>query len=410
MTSMWEESQSLFNEAAAILKLSDSEKKLLSEPMRVLQQDLEIEMDSGVKKSFPAYRVQFNDWRGPCKGGIRFFPAVNLDEVKALSFLMGLKNTVADVPFGGGKGGVTCNPKELSQKELEKISRAFVRAFANNLGQDKDVPAPDVYTNAQIMAWMLDEFSKIKGYTEFSFITGKPIELGGSLGRDKATSLGGIFVLEEALKKFSVSNPRIVVQGAGNAGANAALILQEKGYKVIAISDSKGGVHDPSGLDVTEVLEHKASSGSVQGFGNANNVSNSELLELDCDVLVLAALENQVTDKNAGNIKAKIVLELANGPVTAAARKALFKKNIQSIPDILANSGGVTVSYFEWVQNRTGYYWTLEEVNDRLKGKITRAFDNVLETSNRYSVDLGTGAFILAIEKLLSVAKLRGLV
>lgn len=405
---MWQEALSQFNQAAELLKLTDKEKKTLTNPTRILTKILDIHMDNGTTKNFPAYRVQFNDWRGPFKGGIRYHPQVDLDEVKALSFLMTLKNTVCDVPFGGGKGGVACNPKELSKTELEKISRAFVRAFAQNLGMSKDVPAPDVYTDSQVMAWMLDEFSQIKGFTEYGFITGKPLELGGSVGRDVATSLGGIFVLEEALKKLKLKKPSVVVQGCGNAGGNAASILDGKKYLVLAISDSKGGVYNPKGLDIKKVLAHKEKTSTVQGFAGSKNITNAELLELSCDVLIPAALENQITEQNAKNIKAKIILELANGPVTAGARKILHGRKVQSIPDILANSGGVTVSYFEWVQNRTGYYWKEDEVQDKLKEKMTVAFKNVYETAQKYKVDLGMGAYLYAIERLVRVGKLRG--
>src|SRR3989344_1440246 len=408
MTSMWQEALAQFNEAAGILKISDREKKLLSTPVRILRKDLVIDMDDGSRKTFPAYRVQFNDWRGPYKGGIRYHPQVDLDEVQALSFLMGLKNTVADVPFGGGKGGVACNPKELSKPELEKISRAWVRAFAQNLGMAKDVPAPDVYTDSQTMAWMLDELSHLRGYTEYGFITGKPLELGGSVGRDIAVGLGGMFVLEEALKKYKVSKPKIVIQGAGNAGGNAALLLAKKKYPILAISDSKGGIYNPKGLDVDKVLAHKEKTGSVQNFSGAKNITNGELLELGCDVLVPAALENQITDQNADQIKATIILELANGPVTAQARKILFKRKIQSIPDILANSCGVTVSYFEWVQNRTGYYWKEDEVHAKLKEKMVQAFKNVYEMGQKYKVDLGMAAYVYAVERLVQVGRLRG--
>lgn len=409
MSSMWQEALVQFNHAASILNLSDKEKKLLSSPIRILQNNLEIQMDDGSVKPFQAYRVQFNDWRGPFKGGIRYHPKVDLDEVKALSFLMTLKNTVADVPFGGGKGGVSCNPKELSKSELEKISRAFVRSFSQNIGVDKDVPAPDVYTDSQVMAWMLDEFSRIKGYTDYGFITGKPLELGGSVGRDIATSLGGIFVLEEALKKYKVKKPKVVVQGAGNAGANAAIILSKKKYSILGISDSKGGIYNPKGLNITKVMEHKEKTGSVINFPGAKNLSNDELLETQCDVLVPAALENQITEKNANKIKAKIVLELANGPVTSEAHKILFQRKIHSIPDILANSGGVTVSYFEWVQNRTGYYWKEDEVHAKLKEKMVKAFNNVYATAQKHKIDLTTAAFVFAIERLVKAGRLRGI-
>lgn len=405
---MWQEAFSQFNHAAGLLQLTDKEKKVLSTPKRILTQTLSISMDNGSTKTFQAYRIQFNDWRGPFKGGIRYHPQVDLDEVKALSFLMTLKNTVCDVPFGGGKGGVACNPKELSKTELEKISRAYIKAFAAHLGMSKDVPAPDVYTDSQIMAWMLDEFSTLKGFTEYGFITGKPIELGGSLGRDKATSLGGVYVLEEAMKKYKVTKPKTVIQGCGNAGGNAALLLNAKKYPILAISDSKGGIYNPKGLDVVKVLAHKEKTDSVQGFPGSKNITNDELLELPCDVLVPAALENQITAQNADKIKAKIVLELANGPVTAEARPLLFKRKIQSIPDILANSGGVTVSYFEWVQNRMGYYWKEDEVNSKLKEKMVVAFKGVYETAQKHKVDLGMGAYLHAIERLVKVGKLRG--
>jgi len=385
----------------AVMNLNNQEAEILKNPRRVHK----AEIKAGDKK-YQAYRVQYNDARGPTKGGIRFHPEVNEDEVKALAFWMSLKCAVVGIPYGGGKGGVSVNPKELNVKEIEELSRNYVRAFADYLGPLKDIPAPDVYTNAQVMAWMLDEYEKIKGEHAPGFITGKPLELGGSLVRDIATAQGGAFVLRELVKKRGLSEIKVVVQGFGNAGRNMARILSEWGYKIIAVSDSKGGVFDADGLDVVKLIEHKKEKRTVVGFGS--EISNSDLLKLECDVLVPAALGGVITKENAGDVKAKVVLELANGPVVPEADEVLFEKEVVIVPDILANAGGVTVSYFEWVQNLRGYYWEREKVMERLKNVMVKAFDELYDKYESLGKDMRTAAYVLAIERILAAERLRG--
>lgn len=395
---------------AEIMKLDKAEVALLKKPKKVIEAKIKVKMDSGEEKVFEAFRVQFNDARGPTKGGIRYHPDVNLSEVKALAFWMAMKCAVVNIPYGGAKGGVKVNPKELSQTEIEKLSRGYIQQIHEHIGPYKDIPAPDVYTNPQIMAWMMDEYEKIKQGHFPGMITGKPIELGGSLGRAYATSQGGAFTLRELAKelKMQPSETTVVVQGYGNAGFHIARILDEEGYKIIAVSDSRGGILSEKGLNVSRVMEHKKETGSVIGFVGTKNITNKELLELDCDVLVPSALENQITKENASNIKAKIILELANGPTTPEADEILFKNKVKVIPDILANAGGVTVSYFEWVQNLYGYYWTEKEVIDKLEDIMVRSFKDVYKTSEEYKVDMRKAAQILAIKRILDAEKLRG--
>ncbi|MEK6916989.1 MAG: Glu/Leu/Phe/Val dehydrogenase, partial [Nanoarchaeota archaeon] len=356
------------------MKLSDKEMKLLLTPNKVIQEELEVKMDSGEMKKFQAFRVQYNRARGPTKGGIRYHPNVSLGEVKSLAFWMAVKCAVVDIPYGGAKGGIIVNPKELSQKELERLSRAFIRAIYKDIGPMKDIPAPDVYTNSQIMAWMLDEYEKLTGENAPGVITGKPLELGGSKGRSFATSQGGAYVLREfaKIKGLQPEETTVAVQGFGNAGSFIAKILDEWGYKIVAVSDSKGGIYNKNGLNIKALEHHKEKTGSVKGF--AVDISNKELLELDVDVLVPAALENQITSQNADKIKAKVILELANGPVTPEADELLAKKKIAVLPDVLANAGGVTVSYFEWVQNLYGYYWEEAEILEKLDDEMIFKF------------------------------------
>jgi glutamate dehydrogenase/leucine dehydrogenase len=393
-----------------ILRLSDSELEVLRKPARVYAFNFPVKMDTGKVKMFPGYRVQYNDALGPTKGGIRFHPAVNLDEVKSLAFWMSLKCAVAGLPFGGGKGGVAVDVKALSRDELEALSRGYMKAVANYVGQDIDIPAPDVYTDSQVMAWMLDEFEKIKGRHEPGMITGKPLALGGSKGRDYATAMGGAVVFRELARilKMKPGSTAVAVQGFGNAGYHIARILHDWKYKIVAVSDSKGGIYSDRGINPKEVFEHKQKTGSVVGFRGMKKVSNEELLELKCDVLVPAAMENQITSENADKIKAKVVLELANGPTTVEADEILHKKGIILLPDILANSGGVTVSYFEWVQNRYGHYWDEAKVNERLEKIMVQAFNEVYDAGKRLKIDLRTAAQALAVEKILKAEKLRG--
>ena len=398
--------QEIINFLERVQKIGNFDPKeieILKKPQKVLKADLELD-----GKKYPAFRIQYNNARGPYKGGIRFHPEVNEDEVQALAFWMTIKTAVVDVPFGGGKGGIIVNPKELSQEQLEILSRKYVQAFYKDLGSNIDVPAPDVYTNPQIMAWMLDEYEKLIGQKSPGMITGKPIELGGSLIRDIATGLGGVFVLEEALKKLEITDKSVVIQGFGNAGSNIAQILAEKGYKIIAVSDSKGGIYNKDGLYLEEVIKIKTETDSVNNYSHAEKITNEELLALETTILIPSALSRVITENNANNIKAKVILELANGPITTDADAILHKKGIIVIPDILANSGGVTVSYFEWVQNNYGYYWDKDKVTKRLKEKMTIAFDNIWKKYKTNDYDLRTNAYILALEKIITAEKFRG--
>lgn len=397
---------------AKILGYSDAEIAKLTEPQNIVNTNLEIETSLG-KEIFPAYRVQFNNARGPFKGGIRFHPAADLDEVKALAALMAVKCAVVGIPLGGAKGGVTIDPKKYSAKDLELVSRAWARAMAPVIGVDKDIPAPDVYTNGQIMSYILDEFESIVGHAESGVITGKPLELGGSLGRNIATAQGGIYVLEEVVKDagLNFADLKIAVQGFGNAGYTAASILHRMGGKIVAVSDSSGGLYDGNGLDPEEINRFKDESKKGMNEFKKDGIkvlTNAELLEVDCDVLIPAALDNQITAQNAGNIKAKIILELANGPTTPEADETLFKKGIKLVPDVLANAGGVTVSYFEWVQNRQGYYWTEAEVLSKLKDIIVKSYRDVYLLAKDKQVDLRLGAFSLGVKRIMDAMKLRG--
>ncbi len=403
--------QKQLDEAAEIMKLDPQAHELLREPMEVLEVQIPVKMDDGTTKLFKGFRVHYNDARGPTKGGIRFHPQETLDTVKALAAWMTWKTSVADIPYGGAKGGVICNPKEMSEGELERLSRGYIRAIGRFIGPERDIPAPDVYTNPQIMAWMMDEYSKIVGYNAPGVITGKPIEVGGSLGRGDATARGGMYVLREAAKKIKLDLKKatVSIQGYGNAGQFAhELVTEMFGSKVVAVSDSKGGIYSENGLDYNKVLAHKEKTGSVINFSGAKNITNEELLELNVDVLIPAALENQITGKNANNIKAKVVLELANGPTTPEADEILYKKGILDIPDFLANSGGVTVSYFEWVQNINGYYWSLDEVYSRLDTKISKSFWDTINMAEKYKTFPRMGAYILAVDRVAKAMKARG--
>ena len=397
--------------------------EILKKPDRVLEVSLPVLMDDGRLKVFTGYRVQYNNIRGPYKGGLRFHPKVSLDEVKALAFWMTIKCAVADIPYGGGKGGIAVDTKKLSHGELERLTRAYARGFANFIGPDTDIPAPDVYTNPQIMAWIMDEYSHIKGANVPGVVTGKPLEVGGSLGRDTATSQGGLYVFEEVLKKMSakggsasggksVLNKKeisIAVQGFGNVGMNFALIAYHAGYKIVAVSDSRGGVYNPQGLDLEKVLSHKMTTDSVINYNEGKNISNEKLLELPVYVLAPAAMEDVISEKNAGRIKAKIILELANGPTTMAAEEKLLKKGVMIVPDVLANAGGVIVSYFEWVQNIRHFYWEEEKVQDRLEKQIMRAFSKVWQTMPQAKGNMRLAAYIVAVDRLVKALKVRGI-
>lgn len=393
------------------LDLQEADIEKLKTPKNILEKEITVDTGDG-KESFSAYRVQFNDARGPFKGGIRFHPAADLDEVKALAALMAVKCAVVDIPMGGGKGGVAIDPKKYDQKTLEKISRAWVVAMSEHIGVDKDIPAPDVYTNSQIMAYMLDEYEKINNRKEPGVITGKPLELGGSLGRATATAQGGVFVLEEAIKElgFNIAGLRVAVQGFGNAGSVAAKILSDLGAKIIAVSDSSAALLHEDGLNVDELVEYKNSGGSFKDYSSPNSsiITNEELLLLNCDVLVPSALDNQITKDNAQKVGAKIILELANNPTTPEADKILFERGIALIPDVLANAGGVTVSYFEWVQNRSGDKWKEEEVFDKLKDIMVKSFKEVFSLAKEKNIDLRLAAFSLGVSRIVKAMKLRG--
>ncbi|MGB9757925.1 MAG: Glu/Leu/Phe/Val family dehydrogenase [Candidatus Bipolaricaulaceae bacterium] len=407
----FEIAQRQLDEAAKILGLERGMHELLRWPMREFHVRIPVRMDDGSVRVFEGFRVQYNWARGPCKGGIRFHPEETFDTVRALAAWMTWKTAVVDLPLGGGKGGVVCNPKELSERELERLSRGYIQAIGHYIGPEIDVPAPDVYTNPQIMAWMMDEYEKIVGKSAPGVITGKPLPLGGSAGRGDATARGGMYCIREACKVLGI-NPKgatCAIQGYGNAGQFAHKLGEELlGLKVVAVSDSKGGIYNPKGLPAEEVIAHKEKTGSVVGFPGAKSITNAELLELSVDILIPAALENQITGANAGRIKAKIVAELANGPTTPEADEILFKNGIYVIPDFLCNAGGVTVSYFEQVQNAMMYYWTQEEVHQKLDQKMTAAFHAVHNSAKEHKVHNRLGAYLVAVQRVAEAVRLRG--
>ncbi len=397
-----------FDKAARLLKLSDSHRQILIHSNRSVHVSIPVRMDTGKITVFQGYRVQHSFLRGPAKGGIRYHPNVTLDEVKTLAFLMTWKNTVIDVPFGGAKGGVICDPKQLSTGELERLSRGYVQALAPFLGPDTDIPAPDVYTNPQVMAWMVDEYSKIVGQNAFAMITGKPVEVGGSLGRDTSTAQGAVYIIEALRAQYHLEKPRVVIQGFGNAGSIVAKLLFELGYSITAVSDSKGGITSPSGINIEALFKHKQKSGSVVGFKGTKPIHNNALLQLPCDILIPAALESVITKKNARQIKASYVVELANGPLDHEADEILYKRGITVVPDILANSGGVCVSYFEWVQNKIGFWWTLETVQRELKKKMLKSYETLHNLADNHHVDLRTAAYLHTIKLMEKILGLRG--
>ncbi len=393
------------------LGLDPATHELLRWPQRELKVTLPVRMDNGTVKIFPGYRVQYNTARGPAKGGLRWHPEENIDTVRALAAWMTWKTAVVDIPLGGGKGGVTCNPKSLSRTETERLARAYIRAVASTLSVSKDVPAPDVYTTPQIMGWMLDEYETIVGSHHPGAITGKPLPLGGSEGRGDATARGGIYVTREAAGALSIDlkEKTMAVQGFGNAGQNAALLGHEiLGLRLLAASDSKGGIFSRKGLDPGAVVDYKLRNGTLQGFPEADAISNEELLELDVTVLFPAALENVITDRNADRIRCRILCELANGPSTPEADDILFGKNVFVLPDLLANAGGVTVSYFEQVQNTYNFYWPLQEVHQRLDQKMTRAFEGVYEMHLREKVNMRQAAYFVSVARVAEACHLRG--
>ena len=397
--------------AAEIMQLEPAVHEFLRWPLRELNVTLPVKMDDGSTEIFHGFRVQYNDARGPTKGGLRFHPHETIDTVRALAAWMTWKTSVMDIPLGGGKGGIICNPKVMSPGELERLSRAYIRQVGRILGEDMDVPAPDVYTTPQIMAWMMDEYAFMRGHNVPGMITGKPIPLGGSAGRGDATARGGMYCIREAAVKlgFDTKGATMAIQGFGNAGQFAATLGPEiLGCIVVAASDSRGGVYNPKGLDPDALIAHKLETGSVVGFPGAEEVSNAELLELDVDILVPAALENQITGENAGRIKAKVSAELANGPTTLDADKILYENGVYVIPDFLCNAGGVTVSYFEQVQNAYGYYWKEAHVHELLDEKMTAAFISVAEVAEEYDVNNRVAAYIVAVGRVAEACKLRG--
>ena len=401
--------QDVIKEALNKLGYDEAMYELLKEPLRMLTVRIPVKMDDGTTKVFTGYRAQHNDAVGPTKGGVRFHPMVSEQEVKALSMWMTLKCGIVDLPYGGGKGGIICDPRQMSMGELERLSRGYVRAVSQIVGPTKDIPAPDVFTNAQIMAWMMDEYSRMDEFNSPGFITGKPIVLGGSQGRDRATAEGVTIVIQEAAKKrgIDIQGARVVIQGFGNAGSFLAKFMSDLGAKVIGISDAYGALHDPNGLDIDYLLDRRDSFGTVTTLFE-NTISNKELLELDCDILVPAAIENQITAENAHHIKANIVVEAANGPTTAEATKILNERGILLVPDVLASAGGVTVSYFEWVQNNQGYYWTEEEVREKLYRKMVDAFENVYTTATNRNINMRLAAYMVGVRRTAEASRFRG--
>ncbi|MFB6290543.1 MAG: Glu/Leu/Phe/Val dehydrogenase [Candidatus Bipolaricaulia bacterium] len=403
--------QKQLDKAARALDLDSAVHKALREPMRTFVVNFQVRMDDGSTETFKGFRVQYNDALGPTKGGLRFHPDETLDTVKALAAWMTWKTAVADIPYGGGKGGVVCNPKELSKSELERISRSYIQAIASYIGPDKDIPAPDVYTNPQVMAWMMDEFSKAKGANAPGVITGKPVEVGGSLGRGDATARGVIYTIREAATELDIplADADIAIQGYGNAGYYSATLAEELlDCNVVAVSDSGGGVYNEKGLDIEAAKKFKSENGSVTDFNGGESITNEELLGLNVEVLIPAAIENVLTEENADNVSADVVAEAANGPTTPEADEILYENGVYIIPDFLCNAGGVTVSYFEWVQNRNRYYWSEAEVYERLDKKMTKAFADVHGRAREEEVDNRTAAYMVSIEKVAEAMKLRG--
>jgi glutamate dehydrogenase/leucine dehydrogenase len=400
------------DEAAKLIKLDNGMHKILAHPKRVLTVSVPVRMDNGEIAVFTGFRSQHNDARGPYKGGIRYHPQVTLDEVKALSMWMTWKCAIAEIPYGGGKGGIICNPKEMSEGELERMTRRYAYAISDIIGPHTDIPAPDVYTGGKEMAWIMDTYSALKGnFVQPELITGKPLPIGGSLGRNEATGRGLSFTVREAAKKLKINlkTATVAVQGFGNAGQFAAQLIEEQGAKIIAVSDSQGGVYNKNGLQVGTLRKHKEKTGSVVGFPGAKSISNEDLLETECTILIPAALENQITKKNAGKIGAKIMAEAANGPTTPEADDILYKNKVLVIPDVLANGGGVTVSYFEWLQNLRREYWSENDVNERLDRNITKAFLDVYGTHEKYGVNMRKASTLLAVNRVVEALKIRGI-
>lgn len=411
--SLFDKARQRLEEAAAHLDIHPDVIEKLKYPKETLAATLMVRMDDGSRKAFKAWRCRYDDTRGPTKGGIRFHPSVNLDEVMTLAFWMTFKCAVANLPYGGGKGGVAVDVKQLSRRELERLSRAYVQAFARFIGPDRDIPAPDMYTNGIVMAWMADEYAIITDQPNPAVITGKPVELGGSVGRDDATGRGGYYVLRHLEKDLGVApgKSRVVVQGFGNAATHVAKLLHADGYRIVGVSDSQSAIYDPDGLDPAAVEAHKQKTGRVAGAptaGKRRDISNAELLESECDVLIPAAMESQIVRENAERIQAPVILELANGPTTPEADAILRKMGKKVIPDILANAGGVTVSYFEWVQNKAGYYWKIDEVHRRLREIMEPEARRVWELHQEKAIDLRTAAYVHALDRIARAVAAHG--
>ena len=407
----WTVAQQQFDLAAERLGLDDGMRAVLREPRRELTVHFPVHMDDGSVRVFTGYRVQHNLGRGPAKGGIRYHQDVSRDEVKALAMWMTWKCAVVGIPYGGGKGGVIVDPKQLSLRELEALTRRFFTEIEVLVGPEKDIPAPDVNTNSQVMAWMMDTYSMHAGYTVPGVVTGKPISLGGSEGRNEATARGTVYCIIEAARHLGIElkKARVAVQGFGNAGSIAARLIAEEGSTVVAVSDSTGGIHNPAGLEIAKVVAWKQEHGTVQGFPGATDISNAQLLEVECDILIPAALENQITEANAGNVKARLIAEAANGPTTPEADRILWKNSKFMIPDILCNAGGVTVSYFEWVQDLNRDHWSERVVNEKLREIMVKAFSETLAIARREQCDMRTAAYLLAVARVADVMALRGL-
>lgn len=408
----WQAALKVYDEAAEIMNLDKDLWRRARMPERELTVYFPVRLRDGHIRIFTGHRVQHSTARGPAKGGIRYHPEVTLDEVRALASWMTWKCAVVGIPFGGGKGGVQCNPKEMNMQELENLTRRYATELVMFIGPERDIPAPDVYTNPQVMAWIMDTYSMAKGYVVSGVVTGKPLSIGGSKGRNEATGRGCIFVIAEAANhlKMKLFGTRAVVQGFGNAGSVAArLLAAEHGVKIIAVNDSTAGVFNRNGLDISALLEHKEKTGSVKGFAGADSIRNDELLALECEVLIPAALENAITAENAGKINARIIGEAANGPTTPEADRILYEKGVLVLPDILANAGGVTVSYFEWVQDNYSFFWKEKDVNANLQEVMVKAFSEVLEASKKYKIDMRRAAYVLAVDRVTEAIRVRGI-
>jgi glutamate dehydrogenase (NAD(P)+) len=400
-----------FNRAADYLNLDLSLRRVLESPKRQLIVSIPVKMDGGDVQVFEGYRVQHNIARGPAKGGIRYHPQVTLDEVKALASWMTWKCATLNIPYGGGKGGVICDPKRMSRNELERLTRRYAFEIAPIIGPDRDIPAPDVYTDEQTMAWIMDTISMVRGHTELGVVTGKPVSLGGSLGRSEATARGCLYALREAcrVQGMSLAGSRVAIHGFGNAGANISHMVAADGARVVAICDSKTGLYAENGIDIQAALKHKKTTTSLAGFPGAKEIALDDVLTVDCDILLPSALENAITMANVGNVKAKIVAELANGPTTPGADRVFADAGVFMVPDILANAGGVTVSYYEWVQDQYSFFWSEKQINDTLETAMRTAFSSVHETAQRHDTDMRTGAYILAVERVAEATSVRGI-